>query len=110
LAAARRSTLTAVVALHTRGVADVPDRVEAPRRVTTTLNKHEGSPFASTKSTQSVPPPLPERCFGRAFGSGCVGLRRHRTHTRAGSRVADRASSQPIPFNRDYRPEDRPPS
>jgi hypothetical protein len=22
-----------------------------PRRVTTTLNKHEGSPFASTKST-----------------------------------------------------------
>src|SRR5215203_3016234 len=29
LAAARRSTLTAVVALHTRGVADVPDRVEA---------------------------------------------------------------------------------
>ena len=110
LAAARRSTLTAVVALHTRGVADVPDRVEAPRRVTTTMNKHEGSPFASTKSTQSVPPPLPERCFGRAFGSGCVGLRRHRTHTRAGSRVADRASSQPIPFNRDYRPEDRPPS
>ena len=31
LAAARRSTLTAVVALHTRGVADVPDRVEAIR-------------------------------------------------------------------------------
>ena len=31
LAAARRSTLTAVVALHTRGVADVPDRVEAVR-------------------------------------------------------------------------------
>jgi transposase len=31
LAAARRSTLTGVVALHTRGVADVPDRVEAIR-------------------------------------------------------------------------------
>jgi Transposase IS116/IS110/IS902 family/Transposase len=31
LAAARRTTLTAVVALHTRGVADVPDRVEAIR-------------------------------------------------------------------------------
>jgi hypothetical protein len=31
LATARRSTLTAVVALHTRGVADVPDRVEAIR-------------------------------------------------------------------------------
>ena len=34
LAAARRSTLTAVVALHTRGVADVPDRVEAIRSAT----------------------------------------------------------------------------
>ena len=31
LAAARRSTLTGVVALHTRGVADVPARVEAIR-------------------------------------------------------------------------------
>jgi hypothetical protein len=31
LTAARRSTLTAVVALRTRGVADVPDRVEAIR-------------------------------------------------------------------------------
>ena len=31
LAAARRSTLTGVVALHTRGVADVPERVEAIR-------------------------------------------------------------------------------
>jgi len=31
LAAARRFMLTAVVALHTRGVADVPDRVEAIR-------------------------------------------------------------------------------
>jgi transposase len=31
LAAARRSTLTGVVALHTRGVADVPERVKAVR-------------------------------------------------------------------------------
>jgi transposase len=31
LAAARRSTLTGLVALHTRGVPDVPDRVEAIR-------------------------------------------------------------------------------
>jgi len=31
LATARRSTLTGVVALHTRGVADVPERVEAIR-------------------------------------------------------------------------------
>ena len=31
LAAARRSALTGVVALHTRGVADVPERVEAIR-------------------------------------------------------------------------------
>jgi transposase len=31
LAAARRSTLTGVVALHTRGVADVPERVKAIR-------------------------------------------------------------------------------
>src|SRR4051794_9863545 len=31
LAAARRSTLTGVVALHTRGAADVPERVEAIR-------------------------------------------------------------------------------
>ena len=31
-----------------------------------------------------------------------------RCHTRAGSRVADRASSPPIPFNRDYRPETGP--
>jgi transposase len=31
LAAARRSSLTAMVALHTRGAADVPDRVEAIR-------------------------------------------------------------------------------
>jgi hypothetical protein len=31
LAAARRSTLTGVVALHTRGVPDVPERVEAIR-------------------------------------------------------------------------------
>jgi hypothetical protein len=31
LATARRSTLTAMVALHTRGVSDVPERVEAIR-------------------------------------------------------------------------------
>ena len=31
LAAARRSTLTAMIALHTRGVSDVPERVEAIR-------------------------------------------------------------------------------
>ena len=31
LATARRSSLTAVVALHTRGVSDVPERVEAIR-------------------------------------------------------------------------------
>jgi transposase len=55
LATARRSTLTGLVALHTRGVSDVPDRVKAIR---------------SSAAPVGV-------VLGPAFGRGRARLRRH---------------------------------
>src|SRR5829696_658667 len=87
-----------------------------PRRVTTTLNKHEGSPFASTKSTPhhrpvrtgvltntggpssqrgSSRPSLPDT--NHASSRPLPRLWVIRCHTRAGSRVADQPRAHQFP-------------